>query len=616
MINNTEYAELVKKAQQGDKECLNRLAEVARVHLNEYVLRLTLEEDLTQDIVQECILEMFKVFNKLKHADRFWSWLEGIAFNKIRSHYGRKWRHKTVSLSKTGFDMAAEDSQMVVADMVNRELKDIILQSMLELEPRQRAILALRCYKDMPYAEIARLMGCTEFGAQSLFYRAKKALAKKLSSHGLGKGYLLAALVLFGKLTSTTEAAAAKVTVTAATIKVGTAASLAAMATSKTAVISFATAAVIAGGAVAMTRATDNIDDGPQKSEILTPMIASQPKGAEKCWYFFPEGAGGPVMIRLLKFNASGKSAYCQYLQNQHANYSYDRGTIYISNSRMFNPDLSVRRLPTDDDDLSDFISRIEGRRADMETVPNRREGLLVISERSGDSGGKVWRIGRHTNVLEEEYFQSDWPVSAKMMDSRDKMHKRGWTYFKITGYVNGEPISGAGRIPFVYETSKMHTPWLDLRIGDDLRIVDTGKEACVFNGSGKVVAKYAGGSFFAGLGRPWMGLHTIDTVRRDAAKRQLWFETRQKPGDGEVEVILTCDSVKLVYTIDLETDVVEKITFSSDTTGEGELRFSYMQDIENAGYEFTRPKVRTSRGSRQNSPGMLWLVKLADGRW
>ncbi|MFC1636218.1 RNA polymerase sigma factor [Planctomycetota bacterium] len=524
------------------------------------------------------------------------------------------------SLSKTGFDMAAEDSQMVVADMVNRELKDIILQSMLELEPRQRAILALRCYKDMPYSEIAQLMGCTKFGAQSLFYRAKKALAKKLSNHGLGKGYLLAALVLFGKMTATTEAAAAKISVTAATVKVGTAASLAAMATSKTAVISLATSAVIAGGAVAMTRGTDKIDAGPRESEMLTPMIAPLPngvsKGAEQCWYFFPEGAGGSVMMRLLKSTASGKNSYCQYLQNQHANYTYDGGTIYISNSRMFNPDLSVRRLPTDDEDLSGFISRIEGGQTPMETVPNRRKGLLVISERHSDSGDRVWRIDRHTNVLEEEYFQSNWPESAKKIDHRDKMHKRGWTYFKITGHMNGEHISGTGQMPFFYETSKMHTPWLRLQLSNGLRIVDTGKEACVFDGSGKVVARYAGGSFFAGLGRPWMGLHTIDTVRRDGAERQVSFETKHIRRGNKAEVILTCDQVKLVYTIDMETDVIEKIMFLSDNTGEGELRFSYMQDIDNAGYEFTQPKVRTNRGSQQSPPGMLWLVRLMNDRW
>ena len=321
-------------------------------------------------------------------------------------------------------------------------------------------------------------------------------------------------------------------------------------------------------------------------------------------------------MIRLLEFSKSGKQSFCQYLQNEHANYSYDKATIYMNNFRMYNPDLSVRRLPTDNEDLTEFISRIAGRRDDMEYVSGKGKGLLVISKRSSDHGDRIWRIDRHFNVLEEEYFQFDWPESAKIFDNRDIMHDRGWTYFRIAGQVNGEQVSVTGLIPFVYATSKRFSPWLKLQLGNSLKIVDSGTVACVFDGSGKAVARYKGGSFFKGLGRPWMGLHTIDTVRRDAAEKQVWFETKHIPGGSKAEVVLTREQVKLVYTINMETDVIEKITFSTGNGGEGELRFSYLQNIDNLGSEFTQPRTGSYRRPQQNPPGMLWLVKLINSRW
>ncbi len=619
MTNYKEHGELVRKAQLGDKECLNRLAEAARVHLREYVFRLTLKEDLTQDIVQESILEMFKVFDKLKRADRFWAWLDGIAFNKVRSHYGRQWRHKTISLSDIDRQIAIGDSQSALAEMVNHELKQIVLISMRELSPRYRAVLTMRCYKDMPYSEIAGLMGCTEFGAQSLFYRAKKALAKKLSHHGLGKGYLLTALVLFGKLTASTEAAAANVSVTAATLKVGAAASLAAMVTSKTAIVSVVTTAAITGGAMVVTHGTGKIGIGPERINAQTSLNSPAPtaaKGTEQCWYFFPEGPGRTVMMRLLKFNASGKNSFCRNLQNQHANYYYDKNTVYINNFRAYNTDMSVTRLPTDGDDLSRFISRVEGRQTDMERVSGRGKGLLVISKRSSEHGDRIWRTDRHFNVLEEECFQFDWPQDARIIDNRDQMHKRGWTYFRITGMVNGQQVSGTGRIPFVYAASGQAGPWLKLQLANGTKIADGASGACVFDTSGKTVATYAAGSFFKGLGRPWMGLHTIDTVRRDAAEKQVWFETRGLPGGDKAEVVLTQEQRRLVYTIDMETDVVEKITFTGTNGGEGELRFSYLQDIESPGNEFVSPRIGSYRKLQQNPPGILWLATLANGRW
>ena len=609
---------MIKKARLGDRESLDRLAEVARVHLREYVFRLTLQEDLTEDIVQESILEMFKVFDKLKKADRFWAWLHGIATNKIRSHYGKKWRHKTTSLSDVAHVMTTEENQNALADMVNQELKLIVLKSMRELSPRHRAVLTMRCYKEMAYSDIARLMGCSEFGAQALFYRAKKALAKKLSGHGLGKGYLLTALVLFGKLTASTEASAANISVTATTLKVGLAASLAAMITGKTAIVSLTTAGVITASTVAFTHVAENADNKLEKNNAQTSLNSTLQSNAnktmEQCWYFFPEGTGGPVMLRFLEFSKSGKQSFCEYLQNEHANYSFDKTTVYKNNYRMYNPDLSVKRLPTDSKDLTDFISRIEGKSNDMEYVSGKGKGLLVISKRNGDNGDKIWRIDRHFNVLEEEYFQFDWPDRVKIIDRRDQMHKRGWTYFSISGHLNGHKISGTGQIPFIYATSKNFKPWFKVQIGNRFTIRDSGVKACVLDSNGKAITTYTGGSFFKGLSRPWMGLHTIDTVRRDAAEYQLSFETKKAQDTNKVEIILKHELLKLIYTINMETDVVEKIEFSNDNGELGDLQFSYLQNIDNLDREFVQPG--SFHKTQQSKLDALWLVKLIDNRW
>jgi hypothetical protein len=376
---------------------------------------------------------------------------------------------------------------------------------------------------------------------------------------------------------------------------------------------------LIAGGTIAVTQGTAKINNKPQTTEaqslINTPNQTEEGIDNEQCWYFFPDGAGGPVMMRLLKFNDSGENAYCQYLQNQGANYYYDKNTIYINNSRMYSPELSVARLPTDSEDLSQFISHVEGKPADMEYVSSKRKGLLVISKRSNDHGNRIWRIDRHFNVLEEEYFQFNWPQSTRTVDNRDQMHKRGWTYFTIAGHIQGKEVTGTGRMPFVYATSKRYDPWLKLQLGYGLKIVDTGKEACVFDKNSNVVARYEAGSFFKGLGRPWVGLHTIDTVRRDAAEKHIWFETKMIT-DSQTEVLLTSGQTRLIYTIDMEADVIEKIAFSTSHGDEGELEFTYLQDIDDIGNEFAEPRAASHRNLRQEPPGMLWLVKLTNNGW
>ncbi len=112
------------------------------------------------------------------------------------------------------------------------------------------------------------------------------------------------------------------------------------------------------------------------------------------------------------------------------------------------------------------------------------------------------------------------------------------------------------------------------------------------------------------------MGLHTIDVVRRDAAEQEVWFEAKHIPGGSKAEIVLTDAQVKLVYTVDMETDVVETITFLADNGDRGELRFSYLQDIESLGNEFAPPRIRSDRAPRRQDQGILWLVNLMNRRW
>ncbi|MBN2138682.1 MAG: sigma-70 family RNA polymerase sigma factor [Sedimentisphaerales bacterium] len=622
MNSTDDYAKLIEKARHGDRQALQRVAEAAEVRLREYVLRLTLREDLTQDIVQETILEMFRVFEKLKKTDKFWPWLYGIAFNKVRSHYDKQRRHKAVSLSGLGADIADTESKNALADMVTQEFKQIVLQSMDQLQPAHRAVLSMRCYDRMAYSEIAGVIGCTEIGARALFYRAKKALARKLSAHGIGKASLLMALIVFGKMTTAGKAAAASLIVSAASLKVGPLAFLTAVATTRTAILTISVAAAITAGTatVLYTRPQSDTDiASPATLAILAGQQHAIDASADvqEQWYFYPEGPQGPVMTRLIAEVAKTGRPRCRRLENQHASYYCGDSTVTIRNFRTYNPDLSVRRLPTDTRDLTDFLFQVESVRGDMEYISDSRRGLLVILKRDSAAGNRIWRIDRHETTLDEQYFQCDWPENAVIDDQRDPMHKRGWTYFKISGQIAGRRVAGKGRIPFVYETAKSHFPWLDLDLGRGLKVVFIGAEAGVYGPNGEVIANFDPDDIGACLGKPWMGLHTIDAVRRDAAARKMRFQTDYEDKTDKARVVITGGRADLAYTIDMRRDVVERIEFNLHRDGngdaKGEVRFSYLQEILPTDGEFAEPGYRGTARKKRDRLGVFWPAELAD---
>ncbi len=624
LTHECDYLELVRKAQLGDRDSLTHLAETARVRLYEYVFRLTLTEDLAQDIVQETILEMLRLLGKLRKADRFWAWLYGIAFNKVRGHYGKQWRHKMRPLPESELEPAGPAGNDVLAGIVTEELKQIVLCSIQALEPRHRAVLTMRCYDHLSYAEISRLMGCSEIGTRALFYRAKKALAHQLSHHGLSKSALLLALIAFGKMTAVSQATAAQVSVPAATLSVGPLGTLLGAATSKAAVILFAVAAVSVGGTLVATRQPADSSAGGSQQAPLS-WLAAESTRARECWYYFPDGPDKSVMVRLTESDRPGQNPVCLILENQHANYYFrnSTNTVYVRNHHVWQENLQVRRLPTDPPELTGVLARLDSGQSpapgagsrDSSYTQAQGKGLLIVCDRGEDGQDKIRQTDHHPFVLQEEYFQFGWPQSARVVDQRDPMHHRGWTYVRLHGQINGEPLTGTARLPFVYAASRARYPWLDLRLGREARAVDGKDGAVLYGRDGRVVAQYAAGSLLKGLARPWMGLHAIDTIRRDAAEQRLPFETRQEGGDM-ARVTVQAGPMTLVYTINMQNDVVERIGFypaNAGTSGapSGELEFAYLQDIDGASAEFVEPRAATDGARRPNARGMLWLTQL-----
>jgi len=614
MVQQSCQTELIRRAQQGDRQCLEQLARQARERLRTYVYRLTQRDDLAQEIVQETLLEMCKVLGKLNNNDRFWPWLYGIAVNKLRRHYRTEQTQKKLAVSSAKRNSRLKDRQDGLENLVGEELKQIVSGAMKKLRTRHKAVLIMRCYDGMTHSEIAESLGCSEFSTRMLFLRAKKALQRELSRNGFGKGSLLAALVLFGKITAPSKAAAAQISISASTVKVGLLTGLVGLATTKTAIVTFTAASVLTAGTIVTTSAPWKDTEAPRQSPANTQVISQFDQNSnapEEHWYYFPQGASQFMMMRATS-GMVGEKSYKLILQNENANYSFHDNSVNINNYRTWASDFSVLKFPTDDPKLVDFICQVEQSPRGMKHLPAKGKGLLVISARNKDNS-EPWAI-RRSNVLEEGYFQSDWPTTARVIDNRDVMHKRGWTYFRVTGQINGEKVSGMGRIPFVYATSARYSPWLKLRVGS-MTIVDSKNEAYVHSSPSQNVTKYQPGSFFKGFAKPWLGLHTIDIVRREAAAQRVRFETKHTAGSQFAQVELIHEGCRITYNIDLETDVIDEITFSTDKGDKGNLKFSYIQAINDViNGEFVSPSISTSGGTPKSGSGILWLVELAEG--
>ena len=630
--------ELVKLAQQGHSESIDSLARKAEGKVRAYVFRVTMDYELTEDLSQEALLQMVKSLDGLKSADSFWPWMYRVAQSKVQQYY--KTKHKSSLISEPAFykDLLAYHGEQQQDEglrrLVNEDLSKKVMAAMKRIKQKYRAVLSLRCFEDLSYSDIAVAMECSEVKARVLFYRAKQALRKELGHQGLSKSMLLMSLGLFGRLTAPAEGGASAVTITASTTQVGLTAMALATASSRLGIATSVIAAVALAGLVGVSlRPREPLPEPHLTSRadvrslhFTTQLLDNNPeargslsKGAYEQWLYFPDGVDGPSFMRMQRWDPQQQNKLCAWLENGQANYYFDSGTniIHITNCRVCWSNLKVRRLPTDSEQFSEFLTYVENTTGLGSYVRDPNTGLLMSFVDYRFNNAPDFKTEYLYNTEGPELFVYNWPADIPIVDDRDPMHKRGWTYFNVNGTTGEQEIAGRGCIPFFYNAIKEHPAWLTLKIGDDLEITDCSLGAYLKRG-GEILASYEPGTFFKGFARPWMGLHTANIVRRDAAEQRIWFHSEWAANEKDVIVDISDkeqqNKTDLIYTIDMEDDVIKTITFDVDGRAAGSLIFSYMQEIDRPVAEFSEPVIPKSSMPLAQSPSIKWLISLAQG--
>ncbi len=183
-----ELADHVRRARAGDQHSLEAVVIEAKRRLSAYIYQLTLDHHLTDDLLQEALLEMIGSLHDLAQSERFWAWTFKIALNKIRDHH-RRGRVRSgcgavpLSAARALLDRAYEASP--ADEVADRELLAVVSRAVEGLERSHRHVIARRVYQQMPYAQIAAETGRSEIHARVTFLRAKRSLQDRLERRGI-----------------------------------------------------------------------------------------------------------------------------------------------------------------------------------------------------------------------------------------------------------------------------------------------------------------------------------------------------------------------------------------------------------------------------------------------
>jgi RNA polymerase sigma-70 factor, ECF subfamily len=179
--------QLMLDVKAGDEESFAELLQKYRTPLVNFLCRMVREQAAAEDLAQEAFLRVYRARKEYSPSAKFTTWLFRIATN-LALNAIRDGRHRQMQVS---IDTTRDEDEPVIeiaarearADerLIEEERNRMIRGAILALPEKQRAAVILHKYQEMEYAEIGKILGCSESALKSLLFRAYETLRVQLA---------------------------------------------------------------------------------------------------------------------------------------------------------------------------------------------------------------------------------------------------------------------------------------------------------------------------------------------------------------------------------------------------------------------------------------------------
>lgn len=184
-MSDTEIIEQLKK---GNEQAFKRLVETHQKLVVNTCFGMVHNREDAEDIAQDVFIEVYRNIQKFRADSKLSTWLYRIAVNRslnhIRDSKKNKWFHsfeeEVAAKSKTLMQLESSKADQPEWELENKQRAIILHEAINSLPKNQKVAFTLSKYEELSYREIAEVMELSVSSVESLLFRAKKSLQKKL----------------------------------------------------------------------------------------------------------------------------------------------------------------------------------------------------------------------------------------------------------------------------------------------------------------------------------------------------------------------------------------------------------------------------------------------------
>jgi len=173
--------EWMVRIREGDMEALRLLVETHQARVIGTISKMLGSDAESEDLAQQVFIRIWKSAPRYQPTAKFTTWLFRITRNLVFNELRRK-RHfadQTEEIPEPTERADKEPDQVLLGEELQRAIQDAINR----LPESQRMAIILRRYEEMPYEEIAKVMGTTVPAVKSILFRARAELRERLAKY-------------------------------------------------------------------------------------------------------------------------------------------------------------------------------------------------------------------------------------------------------------------------------------------------------------------------------------------------------------------------------------------------------------------------------------------------
>lgn len=174
--------QLLEAIRGGDRTAMRRLYDRYSGYAMAVGLRYVPERDEVRDVLQDSFVKILTTIGRFDYRGEgsLKAWLARIVSNKAIDHLRENSRFLLTDNSWRGFDaLDDEDEEPDIGDLP----PDVLTEMIGRLPANYRTVLNLFVFEQRPHKEIARQLGIKENTSSSIFFRAKRMLAKMITEY-------------------------------------------------------------------------------------------------------------------------------------------------------------------------------------------------------------------------------------------------------------------------------------------------------------------------------------------------------------------------------------------------------------------------------------------------